>query len=114
MFNALLCTFEKLNVGFRDDQVDTLGKRVVDTVFDALWYLDRHRQMFKDRGICLGDTFTALSDYVNYEKAHKRCPKMYAEMLKEHVDNLSELLLHMWSVHHQSIFTAIHQLSSGM
>ena len=67
-FNALLCIFEKLNVRFRDDQVDTLGKRVADTIFDALclWYLDSHRQMFKDWGICFGDTFAVLSDYVNY------------------------------------------------
>ena len=40
--------------------------------------------------------------------------QMSAEMLKEHVDNLSELRLHTWTVHHQSIFTAIRQLSSGM
>ena len=37
--------------------------------------------------------------------------QMSAEMIKEHVDNLSELLLHTWTVHHQSIFTAICQLS---
>ena len=69
MFNALLCTFEKLNVRFRDDQVDALGKRCRYN-FYALWYLDLHRQMFKDRGVCLGDTFAALSDYIAYQKAH--------------------------------------------
>ena len=32
--------------------------------------------MFKDRGICLSDPFAAVSDYVNYQKAHKRRPKV--------------------------------------
>ncbi|KAI0240656.1 Glycerol kinase [Lamellibrachia satsuma] len=54
--------------------------------------------MFKDRGICLSDPFAAVSDYVNYQKAHKRRKKMSAKMLKEHVDNLSELLLHTWTL----------------
>ena len=76
MFNALLCTFEKLNIGFRDDQVDTVRKRVVDTFSDGCSVvLGSAPTDVQGLGICLGDLFAALSDCLNYQKAHKRRPK---------------------------------------
>ena len=39
---------------------------------------------------------------------------MWAELMKEHADNLRELLLQTLIVHHQCLFTAVHQLSNGM
>ena len=81
MYNALLGKFEGLNVGFRSDQVDTLGKRVIDTFCNALWYLDPHHQKFRDRGIqLLGDTFATLCDYVNYKMSHKCRPMVCTGM----------------------------------
>ena len=81
MYNALLGKLEGLNVGFRSDQVDTLGKRVIDTICNALWYLDPHHQKFRDRGIqLLGDTFSTLCDYVDYKASHKRRPMVCLSM----------------------------------
>ena len=40
--------------------------------------------------------------------------QMWAELMKEPADNLRELLLQTLIVHHQCLFTAVHQFSNGM
>ena len=69
-------------VGFLPSQSHTLGKEVVSTISQALWFIDPHRQKFESRGIYFPAPFDALKGFNDPKKNKKAIPSMVTEIHK--------------------------------
>ena len=47
-------------VGFRPDQLNTIGQKVPTTLMKALWFIDPHRDKLAARGIHVPPIFETL------------------------------------------------------
>ena len=60
--------------GFTSVQAETLGKTVVNTLTNVLWYLDPYLERLQARGISLPDQLKPFAGYRNLKSQHKKIP----------------------------------------
>ena len=76
MYNKLLDLLKKLEYGFRTAQIDTIGKRILTTVTEALWYLDPQWELLSSRSIKMPDLFQELRGFNDWHAQKKKKPKV--------------------------------------
>lgn len=96
LYNDVLEVVQEEGVGFNAQQVDTIGKNIISTITDSLWYLDTQHAKLKNRGIQLPQLFQRFQGYNDCEKNHKKPPMLTEAGLKENMDNLAEVLMNPW------------------
>ena len=91
--NQVLIYMRSVGAGFTRDMVESVGHRVVRALKDALWYIDTAHQQFQDRGIRLPEAFKRFQGFNEYQKNRKSKPRMSAEKLTQHSQELAGLLM---------------------
>ena len=68
----------------------------VSMLSQVLWYLDPHHEKFASRGIHLPDRFSAYRGYNDFKKKKEKEPRLLADGLQHHLDQLSGVLMQPW------------------
>ena len=67
LFNDLISLLQSLNVNFTSMSVETLGKNVVQTLCDSLWYFTSHYKCFFDHSCPIPDLMSTCKDLNDYQ-----------------------------------------------
>lgn len=74
--NAVIGTLKENKIGFTSQQIDTIGRDVVNTLTNTMWYLDPHLDKLKDRSISIPAMFRQLTGFRDFKKQHKKVPQV--------------------------------------
>ncbi len=87
---------------------------IVATLVDVLWYLDPHRERFKERSIHL--PFSQFNNYYDWKAQKKPKPVVKSADLKDRMDELSSILMKPWwkNDHVQVLKAKMDQMLDGM
>lgn len=78
LYNNIIAMLTNSGIGFTSNQAETVGKHVVTTLADALWYLDPHREKIEKRSIVLiPKMFKPMMGCRNLKQQHKKTPEVY-------------------------------------
>ena len=78
---------------------------IITTLVSVFWYLDPHRERFKERSISL--PFAQFHDYYDWKTQKKGRPVIKSPELKQHMDELSLILMKpWWNNDHVQVFKA--------
>ncbi len=93
---------------------DKNADSVVATLVNVFWYLDPHRERFKERSIHL--PFPQFNGYYDWKAQKKPRPVVKSPELKDQMDELSSILMiPWWNADHVGTFKAkAVQLLDGM
>ena len=72
------------------------GVNFIGKLAQTLWYLDPHHDKFANRGIHLPDRFSAYKGYNDYKKKKEKEPRLSADGLQQHIEQLSGILMQPW------------------
>ena len=86
----------KMNVGLTHDSVKSIGESFMQKITRALWYIDPHHEKFADRGIHLPPHLGAFQGYNDYKRKKEKEPRISADELNHHVQELSGMLMQPW------------------
>lgn len=116
LFNDLIDYLCSLGVGWSKDCVDTMGKRFVLSLRDALWYLDSHHDKFADRGVHFPDRLSHFTGYNDWRSKKVKQPQISRDGLTHHIDVLSDTLLSPWMIRaaFKSVLEDVHNLVACM
>ncbi|VDI23115.1 Hypothetical predicted protein [Mytilus galloprovincialis] len=101
LYNDVLKLMFGKKYGFTPVQVETVGKRVVSTLTDTLWYIDPFHDKLLSRGIHIPKIFSDLKGYYNWRSQKKKTPVITSVCLKEHIDIMSDVLMYPWFLNSQ-------------
>ena len=104
--NAMLCYYRihssfyveelhSMGVGWRPCSV-TIGANFVRKLSQALWYLDPHHKKINSRGFHMPDQCSKFTGYNDYKKKKMKEPRLSAESLHLHIEQLSTILMQPW------------------
>lgn len=71
LYNEIVEVFQAEKVGWTGSSHDTIGKKFVNCLTDALWYIDPHLSTFSARSYHLPVLFTQLKTYLDGELYNK-------------------------------------------
>ena len=112
--HGVSCLYSKTSTWVFDKTKSRRLKSAVATVSNALWYFTRITSCWRIHSLHCVILWTTRR-HTNVTQSYGTVVlQMWAELMKEHADNLRELLLQTLIVHHQCLFTAVHQLSNGI
>ncbi|CAG2217413.1 unnamed protein product [Mytilus edulis] len=101
LYNDVLKLMFGKKYGFTPVQVETVGKRVVSTLTDTLWYIDPFHDKLLGRGIHIPKIFSDLKGYYDWRSQKKKTPVITSACLKEHIDIMSDVLMYPWFLNSQ-------------
>ena len=84
LYNRVLKYIKSTGTGFTRDTVNSVGQRVVKTLRDTLWYIDKAHQQFVESAIHLPEFFREFQGFNDYKKNRKHRPRMTTEGLDRH------------------------------
>lgn len=74
--NNVIALLKKNKVGFTSHQIYNIGKDVVSTITNTMWFLDPFIEKLKDRTVNIPAMFSQLTKYRNLKKQHKKAPQV--------------------------------------
>ena len=74
------------------DSVESIGKTIVDKLSDALWYIESHREKFKQWHLVISFSFTKYHGFNYYGKNHKSKTYNQATELDAYIGSLVSIL----------------------
>ena len=74
------------------DSVESIGKTIVDKLNDALWYIESHREKFKQWHLVISFSFTKYHGFNYYRKNHKSKTYNQANELDAYIGSLVSIL----------------------
>lgn len=76
LFNNVIESFKKRKVGFSSHQIENIGRDVVNTITNTMWFLDPFIDKLKDRSVNIPAMFKELTGYRNIKKQHQKAPQV--------------------------------------
>lgn len=82
--------------GFTPMQVNSVGRNILTTLSNTLWYINPHLDKLGTRGIICPEIFSHLQGYHDWKTQKKKEPVISAEVLKFHIDGMTDILMYPW------------------
>lgn len=76
LFNNVIESLKKRKVGFSSHQIENIGRDVVNTITNTMWFLDPFIDKLKDRSVNIPAMFKELTGYRNIKKQHQKAPQV--------------------------------------
>lgn len=76
LFNDILSMFETQKLSFKPSIVETVGVNILDTLADALYYLDPHHDKLENRSCPIPETFKQIHGYNDWKAKKVKEPRV--------------------------------------
>ena len=95
VFNKVCDVISQQKLGWNPSGVGSTGKKCVQVLTDAIWYVDPHVPKLRDRGFRVPEIFY-FTGYNNPETHKHKIPSVTCEDLQEHAIKLESFLEQPW------------------
>jgi hypothetical protein len=116
LFNDVRKVMIDQKAGFTPMQVKSVGINILTTLSNTLWYIYPHLEKLEARGVICPEMSSHLQGYYDWKTQKKKEPVISAEVLKSHIDGMTDILMYPWCLSSQmSTFRkACTSLSEGL